>query len=107
MTITDTGVENGEPVLDTQTYTDLTAEQTTEICRILDGYTYHRTPATLFSRGSLDDMGDCLAVIYFFHEDGTNHTYSLSSSRAIAVNEKTYRMSHATDCIGAVRNSCE
>lgn len=93
--VTDIGVENGEPKLDTQSFTELTASEHEAICEILRSCTYYRTPATPFTDGSLDDLADRVMHLYFFDEDGTSRTYALSPAGKLAVDGKTYRMTRA------------
>lgn len=104
--VTDVGVENGEPKLDTQTYTELTEEQIAEICEILDSYAYYRTPATPFTDGSFDDLSDCVVHLYFFR-DGSSRTYALSPAGKLATDGKTYRMGKAQQCIEKLRRIAE
>lgn len=104
--VTDIGVENGEPKLDTKTYTELTEEQIAEICEILDNYAYYRTPATPFTDGSLDDLSDRVMHLYFFR-DGSSRTYALSPAGKLATDGKTYRMGKAKQCMNDILSLLE
>lgn len=96
--VTNFGVENGEPKLDTNTITDLTDEEMHAVSSILDRYTYYRTPATPFTDGSLDDLGDCVVHLYFLL-DGGDRTYALTPTGELAVDGKTYRLRGAERCL--------
>ena len=90
-------VENGEPEIDTESYNDLSEDQTQHIIDSLQQYTYRRTPGTLFSDGSLSDLGDELLHVFIYKDTTLVNSIMISTTGNISVNNKTYEMKNTTD----------
>lgn len=105
--VTDAGVENGEPKLNTQTYSELSEEQMVKICELLDGFDYRRTPATPFTNGTLDDLDGSVMHLYFFEDDGAGRTYAITPAGKLAIDGKTYRFGKAQQCVEKLRKILE
>jgi len=99
MTVQDFSINNGEANIESDEYTNLTAEQKDDILKVLDQFRYRRTFKTLFSDGSMSDLGDKMLSIYIYENDLTFNTVVASSSGKIAVNNKVYSMKDAEDFI--------
>ena len=99
MVLSEVGVRNGEAYIDSSDYSEITTEQRAAVWAVLEKYTYRRIPGTLFSDGSLSDIGEKMLSIYVY-EDGTlKDSIVVTSSGKIAVNGKNYRMTNAEQCI--------
>lgn len=99
MTMQDFSIKNGEANIESDEYTNLTAEQKDGILKVLAQFRYRRTFKTLFSDGSMSDLGDKMLSIYIYENDLTFNTVVASSSGKIAVNNKVYSMKDAEDFI--------
>ena len=92
-------VENGEPEIDTESYNDLSEDQTQHIIDSLQKYAYRRTPGTLFSDGSLSDLGEWLICIYIYRDDELVDTVIVSDTGDISVNDRSYSMQDSSEFI--------
>jgi len=92
LVLSEFGIENGEPDIDSVAYNDITPEESGEILTALEQYTYGRTVKTLFSDGTV--KGD---KILYLHFDGDS--VAVTSAGEIAVRGKTYRMKNAEEFI--------
>lgn len=93
------GVRNGEAYIDSVDYQDITTEQKSAILILLEKYTYKRTLGTLFSDGSISELGDKTLYIYVYDDVSLVGSIFVSSSGRIAVNEKNYHMENAEQFI--------
>ena len=85
--------ENGETISDTTEYQYITEEQQTEILSILDEYTYRRTFGTLFSNGTMHDLGN--KVLYI----ANGQIMTVTATGKLAINGKTYSIDNAEQLI--------
>lgn len=92
-------VENGEPEIDTESYNDLSEDQIRRIIDSLQQYTYRRTPGTLFSDGSLSDLGEWLICIYIYRDNELVDTVIVSDTGDISVNDRSYSMQDSSEFI--------
>ena len=92
-------VENGEPVIDSETYDDLSEDQIKNICESLGQYPYHMTFGTLFSDGSLSDLGEWIFCFYIYEDQELFRTVIVSDAGKISVNNKSYVMQNASTLI--------
>ena len=99
MVFSELGVRNGEAYIDSVDYQDITTEQKSAILILLEKYTYKRTLGTLFSDGSISELGDKTLYIYVYDDVSLVGSIFVSSSGRIAVNEKNYRMENAEQFI--------
>ena len=99
MVLSELGVRNGEEYIDSVDYHDITTEQKSAILILLEKYTYKRTLGTLFSDGSISELGDKTLYIYVYDDVSLVGSIFVSSSGRIAVNEKNYRMENAEQFI--------
>lgn len=99
MTMQDFSIKNGEANIESDEYTNLTAEQKDGILKVLAQFRYRRTFKTLFSDGSMSDLGDKMLSIYIYENGLTFNTVVVSSSGKIAVNNKVYSMKDAENFI--------
>ena len=90
---------NGEAYIDSVDYQDITTEQKSAILILLEKYTYKRTLGTLFSDGSISELGDKTLYIYVYDDVSLVGSIFVSSSGRIAVNEKNYHMENAEQFI--------
>ena len=84
---------NGSSIMDTQSYTDVTETQITQVLSLLQDYRYYRKWNTYISDGSLSGLGDDLIQLRLY--DATDDSFSnilISSSGGISVNDKVYGM---------------
>ena len=95
-------VENGEPDIDSQSYNDLSEEQTENIRALFQEYRYRRTPVTLFSDGALSGLGERLSCVYIYDDNELVGTVIVSDEGGISVNDKSYVMKDASDFIRKV-----
>ena len=93
MVLTELGVRNGEAYTDSKDYQDITAEQKNEILTLLEQYHYRRTWKTLFSDGSMSDMGEKMLSIYLYDDVSPVGSIVVTSSGNVAVNDRSYQMS--------------
>lgn len=99
MTMQDFSIKNGEANIESDEYTNLTAEQKDGILKVLAQFRYRRTFKTLFSDGSMSDLGDKMLSIYIYENGLTFNAVVVSSSGKIAVNNKVYSMKDAENFI--------
>lgn len=92
MIVQDFSLKNGEANIESDEYTNITAEQKDSIVNVLDQFRYRRNFKTLFSDGSMSDLGDKMLSIYIYENDLMVNTVVASSSGKIAVNNKVYSM---------------
>ncbi len=85
--------ENGETISDTTEYQYITEEQQMEILSVLDEYTYRRTFGTLFSNGTMHDLGN--KVLYI----ANGQIMTVTATGKLAINGKTYSIGNAEQLI--------
>lgn len=99
ITIQEFSIRDGEPFIDSITYSDITEEQKNGIFALCNQYSYSRTFHTLFSDGSMSGLGDKLIHIYINGNDPTVNQITLSSTGEIGIGNKTYKMRQAEQFI--------
>lgn len=92
-------VSDGKPIIDSAEYPATSPEQKSAIRALLEKTTYQRTTGTLFSDGSMSDMGDRTLAIYIYDGDSLADSIFVSSSGKIAVQNKTYYMKNSEQLI--------
>lgn len=92
-------VSDGKPIIDSAEYPATGPEQMSAIRALLEKTTYRRTAGTLFSDGSMTDMGNRTLAIYIYDGDALTDSILASSSGKIAVQNKTYYMKNAEQFI--------
>ena len=92
-------VSGGEPTIDSAEYQATASEQKSAIRALLEKTAYRRTAGTLFSDGSMTDMGDRTLAIYIYDGDSLSDSIFVSSSGKIAVQNKTYYMKNSEQLI--------
>lgn len=95
-------VSDGKPVIDSAEYPVTSPEQRRAIRALLEKTTYRRTTGTLFSDGSMSDMGDRTLAIYIYDGDSLADSILASSSGKIAVQNKTYCMKNSEQLIAQI-----
>lgn len=88
-------VSDGKPTIDSAEYPVTSPEQRRAIRALLEKTTYRRTTGTLFSDGSMTDVGNRTLSIYIYDGDSLADSIFVSSSGKIAVQNKTCRMESA------------
>lgn len=88
-------VSDGKPIIDSAEYSATSPAQMSAIRTLLEETTYQRTAGTLFSDGSMTDMGNRTLAIYIYDGDSLADSIFVSSSGKIAVQNKTYVMKNA------------
>lgn len=99
MVLSEFGVRNGEPYIDSVDYQTVTAEQKSAILDLLGKYPYNRTFGTLFSRGSISGLGNKTLFIYVYDDISLVCSIFITSTGKIAVNEKSYSMENSEQLI--------
>ena len=84
---------------ETTEYRDITAEQKQALFALLAQFPYRRTPGSLFSAGTLSNIGDRTLSIYLLEDASAVSSISLTASGKISVNGKSFRMPDAESCI--------
>lgn len=92
-------VSDGKPTIDSAEYPATGTEQISAIRTLLEETTYQRTAGTLFSDGSMTDMGNRTLAIYIYDGDSLADSIFVSSSGKIAVQNKTYCMKNSEQLI--------
>lgn len=100
--ISNVGVENGDPYLDTTRYDAITETQKDDILALLQQYAYCRTVSTPFSDGSLSGLGDRVLYLCVYEDDTVANELTISSDGNIAMDGKTYKMDRAEQFIDQV-----
>lgn len=100
--ISNVGVENGDPYLDTTRYDAITGTQKDDILALLQQYAYCRTVSTPFSDGSLSGLGDRVLYLCVYEDDTVANELTISSDGNIAMDGKTYKMDRAEQFIDQV-----
>lgn len=95
MVLSNIGVRNGEAYIDPIIYQNITTEQNEDVLSLLDTYTYKRRLGTLFSDGSMSELGDKTLNIYMYDDTSLAGNILISSSGQIAINGKNYSMKNA------------
>ena len=92
-------VSDGKPVIDSAEYPVTGTEQISAIRALLEKTTYRRTTGTLFSDGSMSDVGNRTLAIYIYDGDSLADSILASSSGKIAVQNKTYYTKNSAQLI--------
>ena len=92
-------VSDGKPTIASAEYPLTSPEQRRAIRALLEKTTYRRTTGTLFSDGSLSDVGNRTLAIYIYDGDSLADSILASSSGKIAVQNKTYYMKNSEQLI--------
>ena len=92
-------VSDGKPVIDSAEYPVTGTEQISAIRALLEKTTYRRTAGTLFSDGSMSDVGNRTLAIYIYDGDSLADSILASSSGKIAVQNKTYYTKNSAQLI--------
>ena len=92
-------VSDGKPTIDSAEYPATGTEQISAIRALLEKTTYRRTTGTLFSDGSMSDVGNRTLAIYIYDGDSLADSILASSSGKIAVQNKTYCMKNSEQLI--------
>lgn len=87
-------IENGEPEIEVVEYQEITVEQKREVLAVLEEYSYRRTPETVVSDGTMEDMGEKMLTVHVMGEN-TAESVVLTSSGKISVNGRVYWMKGA------------
>ncbi len=95
-------VSDGKPTIDSAEYPVTSPEQRRAIRALLEKTAYRRTAGTLFSDGSMSDMGDRTLAIYIYDGDSLADSILASSSGKIAVQNKTYCMKNSEQLIAQI-----
>ena len=95
-------VENGKTHNDSNTYNDLTDEQENGIIRLFENYSYRRTFNTVFTDGSLSDLGDELLHVFIYKDTTLVNSIMISTTGNISVNNKTYEMKNTNELIDKI-----
>ena len=94
------GYENGKSNMETILYDDISEEQKNAILALLEKYDYRRTFGTLFSDGSLTDLGKKTLTICVYDANSSDAAIIMvTSSGKIAINDKSYSMEDAEQFI--------
>ena len=92
--------ENGKSNMETILYDDISEEQKNAILALLEKYDYRRTFGTLFSDGSLTDLGKKTLTICVYDANSSDAAIIMvTSSGKIAINDKSYSMEDAEQFI--------
>ena len=92
-------VSDGKPTIDSAEYQGTASEQKSAIRALLEKTAYRRTAGTLFSDGSMSDVGNRTLFLYIYDGDSLSDSIFVSSSGKIAVQNKTYCMKNAEQLI--------
>ena len=95
-------VSDGKPIIDSAEYSATSPAQRRAIRALLAETAYRRTAGTLFSDGSMSDMGDRTLAIYIYDGDSLADSILASSSGKIAVQNKTYCMKNSEQLIAQI-----
>lgn len=95
-------VSDGKPTIDSAEYPVTSPEQRRAIRALLEKTTYRRTTGTLFSDGSMSDVGNRTLAIYIYDGDSLADSILASSSGKIAVQNKTYYMKNSEQLIAQI-----
>ena len=95
-------VSDGKPVIDSAEYQATASEQRRAIRALLAETAYRRTAGTLFSDGSMSDVGNRTLAIYIYDGDSLADSILASSSGKIAVQNKTYCMKNSEQLIAQI-----
>ena len=87
-------IQNGEPDIEMVEYQDITAEEKRDILMVLEQYTYRRTLGTLFSDGTIEDLGEKMLTVHL-HDGVWAETVVVTSSGKMTVGDRGYRMKDA------------
>ena len=107
MILQDFTIKNGEPNIESSEYQDITETQKRDILNVLDQFAYRRNIKTLFSDGSMSDLGDKMLTIYVYENNLHIGSVMVSSSGKIAIKNKVYSMKNAEDFIGQILDIVE
>ena len=92
-------VRDGKPTIDSAEYPVTSPKQRRAIRALLEKTAYRRTTGTLFSDGSMSDVGNRTLAIYIYDGDSLSDSIFVSSSGKIAVQNKTYYMKNSEQLI--------
>ena len=92
--------EDGKSNIESILYNDISEEQKNAILALLEKYDYRRTFGTLFSDGSLTDIGKKTLTICVYDDNLSDTAIIIvASSGKIAINDKSYGMEDAEQFI--------
>ena len=89
-------IQNGEPDIEMVEYQDITAEEKRDILAVMEQHSYRRTVGTLFSDGTIEDLGERMLTIHVMEGEASD-SIVVTDSGKIAVNDKVYRMKDADE----------
>lgn len=89
------GVRNGEPYIDSRSYDPIPEEQKEKLLRLLRESSCRRTLKTVFSDGTIENIGNRAAAIYVYDHKVLVCSIYVSDSGQVSINHRTYRMKNA------------
>ena len=101
------GVQNGEPYIDSRSYDPIPEEQKEKILRLIREYSYRRTLKTVFSDGSIENIGNRAVSIYAYDHDVLVCSIYVSDSGQISINHRICRMKNAKQFLEQLKSILE
>lgn len=101
------GVQNGEPYIDSRSYDPIPEEQKEKILRLLRESSCARTLKTVFSDGTIDNIGNRAAAIYVYDHKVLVCSIYVSDSGQVSINHRTYRMKNAKQFLEQLKRILE
>lgn len=101
------GVQNGEPYIDSRSYDPIPEEQKEKILRLVREYSYRRTLKTVFSDGSIENIGNRAVSIYSYDHDVLVRSIYVSDSGQISINHRICRMKNAKQFLEQLKSILE
>ncbi len=78
---------------------DISQDDLLSIIAIINNYTYTRKFNTMFSDGSLHELGDYLIHIYTYKNNNQINNLSISDNNKISINNKSYSIKNSDNLI--------
>ncbi len=95
------GVRDGVAYADGTDLIRLTEEERDDLLELLEGYTYSKSIETLFSDGSMGNLGNEVVYIYTY-PNGLANYITISSLDRVSINGTVYNLSNSADLINEI-----
>lgn len=107
ITLSEFGIIHGEPQIEDTQYNDITDVQKADMIALFQNYSYRRTLGTLFSDGSISELGDKLICVFVYDGSTLVDSIFISTTGEFSTHQKTYQVENAAKLIDQIIESCQ
>lgn len=95
------GVRDGVAYVDSTDIILLTEDEQNSLLELFEGYTYTKSIETLFSDGSMGNLGNEVVYIYTY-PNGLANYITISNLDRVSINGTVYNLSNSTNLINEI-----